>query len=75
MRLAIAVALAREPVPQLLLLDEPSNDLDLRSLRELAQTLRRYAGALLVVSHDEAFLRDAAIEERLELPPTSGEDS
>ncbi len=46
---------ADEP-PELLLLDEPSNHLDLPSLEALETLLKGYRGALLVASHDQAFL-------------------
>jgi ATP-binding cassette subfamily F protein uup len=46
----------------LLVLDEPTNDLDIDSLELLEATLQSYAGTLLVVSHDRAFLDNIATQ-------------
>ncbi len=40
----------------LLLLDEPSNDLDVETLRSLEEALLDYAGSAIIVSHDRFFL-------------------
>jgi ATP-binding cassette subfamily F protein uup len=53
-RLALAVALARPS--NLLVLDEPTNDLDLETLDLLQELLADYAGTVLLVSHDRDFL-------------------
>lgn len=53
-RLTLAVALARKC--DLLVLDEPTNDLDMQTLDMLEDMLEQYAGTLLIVSHDRAFL-------------------
>lgn len=54
MRIALAKLLLREP--SLLLLDEPTNHLDLDSLRWVETYMKQYEGAILLVSHDRAFL-------------------
>ena len=54
MRIALGKLLLRKPM--YLLLDEPTNHLDIESLRWLEQFLINYEGAVIIVSHDKAFL-------------------
>ena len=58
MRIALSKLLLRHP--DLLLLDEPTNHLDLESVKWLEQFLAGYNGAVLLVSHDRAFM-DACV--------------
>lgn len=44
------------PPAELLVLDEPTNNLDLANIEFLENLLRGYTGALIVVSHDTKFL-------------------
>ncbi|GAB3286873.1 ABC-F family ATP-binding cassette domain-containing protein [Parahaliea aestuarii] len=67
LRAALACVLGGESPPQLLLLDEPTNHLDLEAIAVLEAGLRAYDGALLVVSHDEAFLDAIGIDRRISL--------
>lgn len=55
-RVALARVLLADPAPQLVVLDEPTNSLDVDSVDQLVDALTAYEGALLVVSHDEDFL-------------------
>jgi ATP-binding cassette subfamily F protein 3 len=64
MRIALARLLLVSP--DLLLLDEPTNHLDLESVRWLEGFLRTYEGAVVVVSHDRAFM-DGMVDHIIEL--------
>ncbi|HEX6750557.1 MAG TPA: ABC-F family ATP-binding cassette domain-containing protein [Longimicrobium sp.] len=67
LRAALACTLNGWRPPKLLLLDEPTNHLDLDSLDALEEVLRGYGGALVVVSHDRAFLEAIGVERTVEL--------
>ncbi|SAP64032.1 putative transporter ATP-binding component [Klebsiella oxytoca] len=56
-RLLLARALIRQP--DLLLLDEPSNHLDMAGKEELAETLRQFAGAVILVTHDRMLIEQS----------------
>ncbi|OKJ93531.1 ABC transporter [Streptomyces sp. CB03234] len=60
-RAALAALLLAEPAPQLLMLDEPTNNLDMAGVRKLAAALDAYEGALIVASHDVPFLESIGI--------------
>lgn len=70
----LMLALGMLDRPELIIMDEPTNHLDLHSTEALERALAAYPGALLLVSHDHAFLaactgrtwevRDGAVRER-----------
>ena len=66
-RASLAALLLSEPAPQLLMLDEPTNNLDMASVRRLTDALESYEGALIVASHDVPFLESIGITRWLRL--------
>ncbi|MCY0940376.1 ABC-F family ATP-binding cassette domain-containing protein [Streptomyces antarcticus] len=77
-RAALAALLLAEPAPQLLMLDEPTNNLDLASVRQLTDALESYEGSLVVASHDVPFLESIGVTRWLlldgELRATTAEE-
>ncbi|MFA6116934.1 MAG: ABC-F family ATP-binding cassette domain-containing protein [Sphingomonas sp.] len=67
LRAGLACVLGGAKPPSLLILDEPTNHLDLDSIEAVEAGLRAYDGALLVVSHDTAFLEAIDITRRIAL--------
>ena len=69
MRLCLCCLMISNSVPDLLVLDEPTNNLDLGSLGILARAIAEYRGTLLVVTHDRYFAREVGITRTVALPP------
>lgn len=66
LKAALACALYRAQPAQLLLLDEPTHHLDLASVEAIGALLRGHQGALIVASHDAAFLQRLGLQQRLD---------
>ncbi|MFK8909391.1 ABC-F family ATP-binding cassette domain-containing protein [Streptomyces sp. YS-3] len=77
-RASLAALLLAEPAPQLLMLDEPTNNLDMASVRRLTEALAAFEGALIVAGHDVPFLESIGITRWLvldgELRDTTAEE-
>ncbi len=71
-RAAFACLLATDIAPDLLILDEPNNNLDLNGITQLTNTLKDYEGTIIVISHDKDFIEDTGLLRELTL---SKEDS
>ena len=67
LRAGLACVFGGARPPSLLILDEPTNHLDVESIEAVEAGLRAYDGALLVASHDEAFLQAIGVMRRLDL--------
>jgi ATPase subunit of ABC transporter with duplicated ATPase domains len=67
LRGGLACVLGGARPPQLLVLDEPTNHLDIDAIEAVEAGLHAYDGALLIVSHDEAFLANVGVTRRVVL--------
>ncbi|MDD5658293.1 MAG: ABC-F family ATP-binding cassette domain-containing protein [Elusimicrobia bacterium] len=67
LRASLAKILLADPAPQLLIMDEPTNNLDLMNIEFMEEALARFQGAILVISHDLAFLEGLRITDELRL--------
>ena len=67
MRLMLCCLMIADHTPDLFVLDEPTNNLDIDSLAILTDTLRDYRGSLVVISHDDRFVREIGVTETGEL--------
>ncbi|WP_018631272.1 ribosomal protection-like ABC-F family protein [Niabella aurantiaca] len=62
MRLMLCCLTMGSRYPDIIILDEPTNNLDLQNIGILTAAINQYRGTLIVVSHDEYFLEQIAIE-------------
>ena len=67
LRAGLALMLAVNNSPELILLDEPTNNLDLSAINELVSALNDYKGGILTVSHDICFTEDIGVTEEIDL--------
>lgn len=67
MRLMICCLTISNQSPDMIILDEPTNNLDIQNIEILTAAINEYQGTLLVVSHDESFLEQIKIERIIQL--------
>lgn len=67
MRLLICCLQANNNMPDLIILDEPTNNLDIHSLEILTEAIRSYRGTVLLVSHDRYFIEEVEAGRVLQL--------
>ena len=67
LKATLATVLGGDILPDLLILDEPTNNLEIKSISILEDALNQYSGAILLVSHDANFVRSVNIDNVIEL--------
>lgn len=67
MRLMLCCLTIVNQSPDIIVLDEPTNNLDLQNVEILTLAINEYQGSLIVVSHDESFLEQIKIERAIQL--------
>jgi ATPase subunit of ABC transporter with duplicated ATPase domains len=67
MRLMLCCLTISNEAPDIIVLDEPTNNLDIQNIDILTTAIREYKGTLIVVSHDDYFLGQIGIDRRIEL--------
>lgn len=67
MRLILCCLTINNQSPDLIILDEPTNNLDIQNIEILTAAINEYQGTLIVVSHDETFLEQTKIEQIIQL--------
>lgn len=67
MRLMLCALTISNQAPDMIILDEPTNNLDLQNIEILTAALNEYQGTLLVVSHDEYFLKQINVEHSIDI--------
>jgi ATPase subunit of ABC transporter with duplicated ATPase domains len=65
MKLALCCLAVSNQSPDMLILDEPTNNLDVQSLAVLIESVKNYNGTLLVISHDAYFIQEVGIDNQL----------
>lgn len=67
LKATLAAILGGDNQPDLLILDEPTNNLEIKSIGILEDALNQYSGAILLVSHDEMFVRNIKTDKEIYL--------
>ncbi|MDR0973654.1 MAG: ATP-binding cassette domain-containing protein, partial [Prevotellaceae bacterium] len=74
MRLYLCCLMISNSTPDLIVLDEPTNNLDIANMQILTQTIRQYKGGVLVISHDNRFVEEIGAEKVYDMSMVVGDD-
>ena len=67
MKLALCCLMVGANTPDIIILDEPTNNIDIQNIEILTSTIKDYKGTVLVISHDEYLLNQIGIDYAIEL--------
>ena len=63
MRLAFCCLVISNNTPDMFILDEPTNNLDIQSIEIITATIKNYAGTVIAISHDNYFIQEIGVEQ------------
>jgi len=67
MRLMLCCLTVSNESPEIIILDEPTNNLDIQNIEILTAAINEYNGTLIVISHDQSFMEQINIEKSIQL--------
>lgn len=67
MRLALCCLMVSQSAPDVIIADEPTNNIDIANIDILTAILNGYKGTLIVVSHDTGFIEELGMDRKLDL--------
>lgn len=67
MKLIFCCLIIGNNAPDLFILDEPTNNLDIQSLDIITSTLKNYEGTIILISHDQYFIRELNVNKEINL--------
>ena len=67
LKATLAALIGGTEQPDMLILDEPTNNLEIKSIAILEDALNQYRGAILLVSHDEMFAHNIRVDKEIEI--------
>ena len=67
MRLVLCCLTISSQAPDMIILDEPTNNLDMQNIEILTKAINEYDGTLIVISHDLTFLEQVNVERTIQL--------
>lgn len=65
MRLTFCCLMISNNTPDMFILDEPTNNLDIQSIEIITATIKNYTGTVIAISHDDYFIQEIGIEQRI----------